>query len=311
MNNELPWVEKYRPNNLNDIVLEKNNKKIFNNMIDKNIFPNLLFYGPPGTGKTTTIVNIIKNYQIKNYNKINNNLILHLNASDDRGIEIIRNQIYNFVISKPLFSNGLKFIILDEADYMTKTAQHALRNLIEIIDVKNICFCLICNYITKLDSSLQNNFLKIKFNNLPYTNITQFLQNIVKSENLNISTKSIIKIQNKFTNDIRSMINYLQTNQYILNNIKIIDEDFFDILTNKLKNKNIEQIKHFLNISSLKYNLDEKSITKDYLKYLLQEKNKNIDVKLLIGCEPLFHYNIELDSYVNYFIFLLKSILLK
>ena len=99
MNNELPWVEKYRPNNLNDIVLEKNNKKIFNNMIDKNIFPNLLFYGPPGTGKTTTIVNIIKNYQIKNYNKINNNLILHLNASDDRGIEIIRNQIYNFVIT--------------------------------------------------------------------------------------------------------------------------------------------------------------------------------------------------------------------
>ena len=311
MNNELPWVEKYRPRELKDIVLEKNNKKIFNNMINRNIFPNLLFYGPPGTGKTTTIINIIQNYQMKIYNKPNNTLILHLNASDDRGIEIIRNQIYNFAISKPLFSNGLKFIILDEADYMTKTAQHALRNLIEIINVKDICFCLICNYITKLESSLQNNFLKIKFNNLPHDNITHFLQNIIKTEKLNISTKSIIKIQNKFTNDLRSMINYLQTNQYILNNIKVIDDEFFNNLTNKLKTKKNEQISHFLSVNSLKYNLDEKSIIKDYLKYILYENNNNIDIKLLIGCEPLFHYNIENSSYINYFIFLVKSVLLK
>jgi replication factor C subunit 3/5 len=125
MSNNIPWVEKYRPSIIKDIILEDNNKKIFYNIIKYDIFPNLLFYGPPGTGKTTTIINIINLY---NKNKINSkSLVIHLNASDDRGIDTIRNQIYQFSISKSLFSNGLKFVILDEIDYMTTTAQQALK----------------------------------------------------------------------------------------------------------------------------------------------------------------------------------------
>ena len=85
----------------------------------RNEFPNLLFYGPPGTGKTTTIINLIDKYQEK-YHQKRKGLKIHLNASDDRGIDIIRNQINNFVNTKILFGNGMKFIILDEVDYMTK-----------------------------------------------------------------------------------------------------------------------------------------------------------------------------------------------
>ena len=98
----IPWVEKYRPDTFNNIVLDEYNKCILENIINDNYFPNLLFYGPPGTGKTTTIINLINIYQEK-HNQVNKGLMIHLNASDERGIDIIRNQINTFVSSKPLF----------------------------------------------------------------------------------------------------------------------------------------------------------------------------------------------------------------
>ena len=90
---EFLWVEKYRPTHFDNIVLDPINRKLFEQIIQKGHFPNLLFYGPPGTGKTTTIINLIEQYQ-KTYSKINKGNVIHLNASDERGIDIIRNQIY-------------------------------------------------------------------------------------------------------------------------------------------------------------------------------------------------------------------------
>ncbi len=97
MNIFTPWVEKYRPDTFQDIVLDPLNKKILENIIKSEHFPNLLFYGPPGTGKTTSIINLIKSYR---EHSNNHNLMIHLNASDERGIDIIRNQINSFVNSK-------------------------------------------------------------------------------------------------------------------------------------------------------------------------------------------------------------------
>lgn len=124
----IPWVEKYRPKKFEEIVLDPINRTIFKNILENNYFPNLLFYGPPGTGKTTTIINLINDYQSK-YSKINHSTIIHLNASDDRGIDMIRNQIYQFVRTKNMFDKGMKFVVLDEVDYMTKNAQQALKYL--------------------------------------------------------------------------------------------------------------------------------------------------------------------------------------
>ena len=129
--NTIPWVEKYRPSQFDDIVLDPYNRTIFRRIIDTNYFPNLLFYGPPGTGKTTTIINLIQEYQTK-YNRKNKSMIIHLNASDERGIDIIRNQINQFVRSKNLFEVGLKFVILDEVDYMTKNAQRSEEHTSEL-----------------------------------------------------------------------------------------------------------------------------------------------------------------------------------
>ena len=147
----IPWVEKYRPTCFQDIVLDPLNKRIMDNIIKYNSFPNLLFYGPPGTGKTTTIINLIKYYQEKN-NQTNKELTIHLNASDDRGIDIIRNHICQFVNSKTLFNKGTKFVVLDEVDSMTKNAQQALKYLLQGF-TNNVRFCLICNYISRIEST--------------------------------------------------------------------------------------------------------------------------------------------------------------
>ena len=137
MNTGIPFAEFYRPKNFESIVLDPLNKQIFQNIINTSYFPNLLLYGPPGTGKTTTIINLITAYQLK-YNIKNKDLIIHLNASDERGIDIIRNHINFFVNSKPLFHTGMKFVILDEVDYMTKNAQQALKYLLQTTSY-NVC----------------------------------------------------------------------------------------------------------------------------------------------------------------------------
>ena len=181
--NYIPWVEKYRPNNLNKIILNKYNKILLNNIIKSNFFPNILLYGPPGSGKTTTIINLLKEYKIKN-----NISVIHLNASDERGIDIIRFQISSFVNSNCFNSNSIKFVILDEVDYMTKIAQLGLKYLIQQY-TKNVIFCLICNYISKVEEKLQNEFIKLKFYNLTKKHINEFLININYNEKINLTNK--------------------------------------------------------------------------------------------------------------------------
>ena len=183
------WMEKFRPKTLDDIVLDPLNKKILTNIINTGYFPNLLFYGPPGTGKTTTIINLVNSYQEK-LNQKNKELMIHLNASDERGIDIIRSQINHFVNSKTMYNPGMKFVILDEVDYMTKNAQQALRYLLQNFS-NSVRFCLICNYISRIDEGLQNEFLRLRFNQLPEKDIIKFLNNISISENLYFDEKSL------------------------------------------------------------------------------------------------------------------------
>ena len=233
MNKTIPWVEKYRPKDLNNIILDKLNKNILNNILKYKYFPNLLFYGPPGTGKTTTIINLINEFQ-KIYNQKNKGFVIHLNASDERGIDTIRTQIYQFVSSKSILGDGIKFVILDEVDYMTKNAQNALKYIIQK-KYTNVRFCIICNYISKINISLQNEFINIKFYSLNKTYIYNFLKNICLKENIKIKKYQIYNIIDLFKYDIRSMINFLQSNYSLINknfmiNIKIYKNIINDII---------------------------------------------------------------------------------
>ena len=294
----IPWVEKYRPTSFENIVLDKVNQTILENIIKMNMFPNLLLYGPPGTGKTTTIINLINSYQ-ERYNQKSKDLMIHLNASDERGIEIIRNQISQFVNAKSLFTNGLKIVILDEVDYMTKNAQQALKYLLQDYR-QNIRFCLICNYISRIDESLQNEFVHLRFNELPREKIQEVLTAISHSEKLDLSDSAIISIQKLFKSDIRSMINYMQANHTFVDDHKVIENKVWDKLTIEIK-KGIKSGEKQMNKISSEYNMNEKNIIKDYLNYVIACKQDHIDSDFLEFAQFIMHLrdpNIEfLRSY--------------
>jgi replication factor C subunit 3/5 len=296
-----PWVEKYRPNKFEDIVLTPINKKILENIIEFNYFPNLLFYGPPGTGKTTTIINLIDKYQ-KTFNQKKKGLIIHLNASDDRGIDIIRNQIYQFVNTKTLFGNGMKFIILDEVDYMTKNAQQALHYLIQKYNTQ-IRFCLICNYISRIDSALQNEFIRLRFCQLPKNDIHLFLKNISDKENLSVTTSQLQNIQSIFKSDIRSMINFLQSNHTQIdgNSLKIISSEFWESLLQKFKKG--EDVKIYIQDSCVMFNINIVTFLKKFLLFIIRNKTDKLTENFLKLTKNIMH-NIETNEtyLLNYFV---------
>jgi len=310
MNTGYVWTEKFRPKILEDIVLDPLNKKIFENIINTGYFPNLLFYGPPGTGKTTTIINLVNSYQEK-LNQKNKELMIHLNASDERGIDIIRSQINNFVNSKTMFNNGMKFVILDEVDYMTKNAQQALRYLLQNFS-NSVRFCLICNYISRIDEGLQNEFLRLRFNQLPEKSIINFLNNISVSENLNLNEKSLYLIQKLYKSDMRSMINFMQSNQNIKdNNIYIIENSIWDKLFDKIKNQdNLSSLNNFINEISSNYNIDKKNIIKDFLNYIIRNKEFLNIPEYFNFVENIIHFEDCKNSYyVNYSLIKLLKLL--
>lgn len=299
MMNNTPWCEKYRPTQLESIVLDPVNKKIFENILDRNCFPHLLFYGPPGVGKTTTADNLITKYQ-KKYSKLNKETIIHLNASDERGIEVIRNQINQFVKSNNMFAHGLKFVILDEVDYMTKNAQQALKNLLQTC-LSNVRFVLICNYICKIDESLQKEFTCIRFNQLPSAEIIYLIQTIVKKEDIKLRDESITTIQDMFQSDIRSMINYIQLNH---NTIDVSEQLFHNNVCKELLQKlklNDSGVKQWIFDISKKYCIDTKSIVTKFANYIMKHEKQYITNDFLNIIEVVIHCpdGINLDYFVN------------
>jgi len=347
LHKNIPWIEKYRPSNFNSIVLDPINRTLFENILKKRYFPNMLFYGPPGTGKTTTIINLINEYQsnididqrpisetspqkIGSLNKTN---IIHLNASDERGIDIIRNQINQFVKTNNFFESGIKFIILDEVDYMTKNAQQALKYLIQLCS-ENVRFCLICNYISKIDTSLKNEFICIRFNQLPKSEIFGFIKNVVKQEQIEMSDRIIESIQNLYHSDIRSMINFIQMNQMNQDwERHIITDDLFkDILkrirlggpTGNSSGEHSEisvgtgtgtgmgtvsaqkrEFRQFIHNISVQYNIDKRSIISLFFNYFIRNHTDQITNTLLDNIETIIHNS---ETAIDYTIDLLYDI---
>jgi len=201
----LPWVEKHRPNTLDELIMDDSTRTLFRRMIETKTFPHMLFYGPPGTGKTSTILCILQ--QLKQTEQELN--IIHLNASDDRGVDIIRNQIQTFIQSKG-FLKGMRFIVLDEIDSMTKQAQQCLLTLILNTRVR---FCLICNYLSKLIQPLRDYVLLIPFHSQSYDRT--YLKTLMRKENLTLTDEVLEDIVYTYYPDMRSCVNCLQVYQSI------------------------------------------------------------------------------------------------
>lgn len=287
VNESSPWVEKYRPTKFSDIVLDPLNKSLMEAALANDYFPNLLLYGPPGTGKTTTIINLVNEYQEK-HGQRNKGLMIHLNASDERGIDIIRSQINQFVNTSPLFGTGTKFVILDEVDYMTKNAQYALKYLLQQFN-SNVRFCLICNYISRIDEALQNEFVRLRFNQLPQDDILRFLVTINDAEKLAYNVEALHSIQRLYKSDIRSMINYMQSNQDLSTHAKVIDEGVWIKLTDTVSARDANSALLLLDTISDEYNIDAKSVIKDYLNYIIRHRPEFITKSFLKFTEFVMH----------------------
>jgi replication factor C subunit 3/5 len=207
------WSEKYRPKNLDELFLpadklDQIEKLLFNK--NKNGFiPNIIFYGPPGTGKTTLSKLLIKiNYKEKNL--CVNDYVLELNASDDNGINVIRNRVKNFVSIVPPDESYCKLVILDECDGLTIPAQLALKKMIEQY-YTNTRFCLTANVIQKLNPELMSRFIRIQLYPLRNEILRKKIEMIEKMENFKIENdKTYTLICKMSNNDMRKCINLLE-----------------------------------------------------------------------------------------------------
>merc|ERR1719295_1776166 len=232
------WVEKYRPATLDKIISHRSLINTIGQLVEARKLPHLLFYGPPGTGKTTTLLAAVRQLNGKNWKS----MTLELNASDDRGIAVVRDQIKVFASTKQIFSSGFKMILLDEADAMTNTAQFALRRVIEKY-TKNTRFCLICNYVNKIIPALQSRCTKFRFAPLREEDIKHRLWDIAKTEGVNLTEDGMKSILRLSGGDMRRCLNIMQSAHTAHN---VVNEQTVHEVTGSPRDEDIKKILGFL-----------------------------------------------------------------
>lgn len=206
----LPWIEKYRPSDLNNIISHNTIVETMRNFVDSKQLPHLLFHGPPGTGKTSLVLSIAKELYKKNYKM----MTMEINASEERGIEVVRNRIMQFATSRSLIFDDnvdmFKLVILDEADAMTPDAQASLRRIIEKY-TNNVRFCLICNYIKKIDIAIQSRCVCFRFPPLNPRYVRQKMHDILKNENVKYTDDGVNSVIQRSGGDMRKVLNIMQS----------------------------------------------------------------------------------------------------
>jgi DNA polymerase III delta prime subunit len=185
---------------------------------------------------------------------------------------------------------------------MTKNAQQALKYLMQSTNY-NVRFCLICNYISKLIDSLQSEFICIRFNQLPEKDIYNFISNITEKENLYLPDSVIQTIQKTYKSDIRSMINFIQLNQNLIEwSSSIITNKIWEKIYNLHSNNKTEELKEYIQETSINYNIDKKSIIIKYFNYVIRNKIKNIKKTFIDNTEVVIHSDkTDLNTTIDYF----------
>jgi replication factor C subunit 2/4 len=310
INKNNSWVEKYRPSNLNEISAQTNVIKSLKSSIHTKNIPHLIFFGPSGCGKTSTILALSKElFGTANYS----DRIIELNASDERGINVVREKIKKY--AKQSVNNikdipSWKIIILDEADTMTTDSQFALRRIIEQYS-KITRFCIICNYHNKIIDPIISRCSVFRFKPIESTEIIKKLKYICGKEDLKCSDKILEKIIDICRGDLRKAINLLQkcynslgdkVNEELLDEISgIIPSSKFNKLMEHVINKETEIVDQLINQLFLEgyslvnqiiifHNFIIKSeLTSDQKSNILC-KLADIDQNLIKGCDEYIQF---------------------
>jgi len=293
MKNNL-WVEKYRPREFKDVI---GIPEEIVNAVNNNNMMHLLLTGTAGTGKTTTSKIIV--------NLIAPNDTLMLNASNDRGIDIIREKVKTFVMTNSS-SGGKKIVFLDEADYLTKDAQASLRNLME--EYSDTCkFILTGNYANKFIDALKSRCSWFKFKLPEKESIVDRLTEISVNEKVNITKEALIEIVNKHYPDIRKCINVLQElsflNKQITEDMILIDtsqvEDLFKKIINKVK---WTEIRKWI----LENNFDYPAMIPKMVQWVIDNKPKGQIQILMLIMDLNRHLNIVANPEVEFSLSILR-----
>src|SRR3989344_1198896 len=198
------WTEKYRPKRLKDVIGQENITKALASFVETKSLPHCLFSGPAGCGKTTTALCIAHELY---GNNIKGNF-LELNASDERGIDVIREKVKDFARQQTAFGSSFRIIYLDEADALTKDAQHALRRIME--SYSHVCrFILACNYSGKIIHPIQSRTAVFRFSALKEDDMISALKEIAVKEKLKIEDEAYKAIISVAEGDLRKAINIL------------------------------------------------------------------------------------------------------
>ncbi|KAJ5066889.1 replication factor c subunit 4 [Anaeramoeba ignava] len=209
----IPWTEKYRPKTIDEVAHQSEVVDALKNSLKTENIPHILFYGPPGTGKTSTILAIATQLFGP---KLFRSRVLELNASDERGIQVIRDKVKKFAQLSAIQkddrypSPAFKIIILDECDSMTQDAQNALRRIMEQYS-KETRFCIICNYISKIIDPLASRCAKFRFKPIPEKIMQERLNFIAKTEGIEIEEKALEALMESSQGDLRKAITILQS----------------------------------------------------------------------------------------------------
>ena len=252
-NRSVPWVEKYRPRTVTDVAYQDQVVALLKKSLSGADLPNLLFYGPPGTGKTSTILAAARDL----FGDIFRQRILELNASDERGIQVVRDKVKKFAqqTASGTRSDGspcppYKIIILDEADSMTKDAQSALRRTMEKCG-RSTKFCLICNYVSRIIEPITSRCAKFRFKPLAEEILVGRLELICQKEGVKVSEDGKAAIVETSEGDLRKAITSLQSTARLKaeDGQEVVEEDVYEI-TGVIPVKHIEALMDVCQLNS-------------------------------------------------------------
>ena len=286
------YVEKYRSKTLDEYVGNEQLKQIVAQYIEKNDLQNLLLYGTPGTGKTTLAKLIVNNFNCD---------YLYINASDERGIDTIRDKVQGFASSASF--KPIKIIILDEADFLTIQAQASLRNIIETYS-RTTRFILTCNYLERIIDPLQSRCQVLKITPPSKKEVAKHISTILDQENIEYTIADLVLVVNKHYPDVRKILNTCQVNT-VDNTLKIdntvLTGGYKDGLLKELKSPSKDSFKNIRQILA-DSNLDDFEDVYRFLYDNLDEYGKNDLAKatIIIDIENyMYHANFRIDKEIN------------
>jgi replication factor C small subunit len=199
------WTEKHRPDTLDEVVGQEEIVDRLKAFVEEESIPHMLFAGPPGTGKTTSAIALAKDLYGDEWKQN----FMETNASDERGIDVVREKIKDFARTKAINAD-YKIIFLDEADSLTSNAQQALRRTMEQFS-ENCRFIMSCNYSSKIIDPIQSRTAVFRFNNLEEEEVREYIENLGKKEDFKISEEAVKAVMRVSDGDLRTVTNVLQT----------------------------------------------------------------------------------------------------